>query len=145
MTEHAAQLPEIDRVRLDEAVARLGLRLVVLYGSHARGRPPPGPDSDVDVAVLGCPARRLLDCYQALAPAFPGAPIDLVRLEEADPLFRQEIMSAGVRLAGDLDLFCDYRSYAYRDYVDSADLRALERALFQKKMGRLRGLLDAEA
>lgn len=111
---------------------------MVLFGSHARGRPVPGPDSDVDIAIYGCPRERYWECYKAVAQAFEGAQLDLVRLEDADPLFRHEIMQAGILLEGDADLFCEYRAYAYRDFTDSADLFALEQTLFKKKMARMR-------
>ncbi|MCG6867598.1 MAG: hypothetical protein LJE91_02380 [Gammaproteobacteria bacterium] len=50
-------------------------------------------------------------------------------------------MQSGRLLDGDPDLFCEYRAYAYRDFVDSADLFALEQTLFEKKMARIKGLL----
>ena len=46
-------------------------------------------------------------------------------------------MHEGVLLWGDPVLFSEYRAYAYRDFTDAADLFALERALFAKKMKRL--------
>ena len=113
------------------------LRLVVLYGSRARRRPPPRPDSDVDVAVLGCPPGQFWACYLALCDCVTAGPLDMVRLESAGPLFRQEIMREGILLHGDPDLFAEYHAFAYRDFVDSADLFALEATLFRKKMSRL--------
>ena len=123
--------------RLAQVARDMGLRLVVLFGSRAKGRPPPAPDSDVDIAVLGMPVARSQDGFEALSEVFPDHPLDVVRLEDADPLFRQEIMHKGVLLWGDPNLFCDYRAYAYRDFTDAADLFALEKALFWKKMKRL--------
>ena len=132
-----------DSDQLADIAGVFGLRLIVLFGSRATGSPPPGPDSDFDVAVLGCQTQDFWSCYQSLAGVFAGGQLDLVRLEEADPLFRHEIMHGGVRLYGDPDLFCDYRAYVYRDYVDSADLRALEQTLFRKKMAYLESQLEA--
>ena len=43
---------EIDQATLDAASMQLGLRLVVLFGSHAAGSPPPGTDSDIDLAIF---------------------------------------------------------------------------------------------
>ncbi|MCG5515659.1 MULTISPECIES: nucleotidyltransferase domain-containing protein [unclassified Ectothiorhodospira] len=126
-----------DPQALDAAATGLGLRLVVLYGSHARQRPPPGPESDVDLAILGCPHEGLLKADLQVSSLFPGHNLDVVRLEDADPLFRQEIMSIGRLLWGDPDLFCEYRAYAFRDYVDSADLRRLEQTLQRRKLGWL--------
>ena len=126
-----------DPQALHAVAAGLGLKLVVLYGSHARQRPPPGPDSDVDLALLGCPREKLLEADLQLSGLFPNHDLDVVRLEDADPLFRQEIMSVGRLLWGDPDLFCEYRAYAFRDYVDSADLRRLEQTLQRRKLAWL--------
>jgi len=127
-----------DKQRLATATREFGLGLVVLFGSHAKGRPIPGPESDVDVAVYGCPRDKYWECYKALDEVFAEVDLDLVRLEDADPLFRYEIMQSGRLLDGNPDLFCEYRAYAYRDFIDSADLFALEQTLFEKKMSRLR-------
>lgn len=131
-------LPRYDQASLTQVASDCGLRLVVLFGSWARRSPPPGPESDVDIAVLGCPREKYFDCYEVLSAAFGEHMLDLVRLEEADPLFRHEIMQCGVLLWGDPNLFCEYRAYAYRDFTDSADLFALEQILHKKKMERLR-------
>ncbi|MEA3411760.1 MAG: nucleotidyltransferase domain-containing protein [Pseudomonadota bacterium] len=127
-----------DKKRLSSTTNDFGLGLVVLFGSHAKGRLTPGPESDVDIAVYGCPRDQYWECYRALCEVFGEVDLDLVRLEDADPLFRFEIMQSGRLLEGDPDLFCEYRAYAYRDFVDSADLFALEQTLFEKKMARLR-------
>jgi len=124
-----------DSARLESVAREFGIRLIVLYGSRARRRA--SPQSDLDIAVLGCRAQRFRDCYQALAELFSAYSLDLVRLGEADSLLRHEILRDGVRLYGDPDLFLEYRAYAYRDFEDSADLRALEDRLFRKKMKRI--------
>lgn len=127
---------EYDPERLADVAQRYGLRLVVLYGSHAKHRA--GPESDLDIAILGCQTEAFLDCYTDLAEVFQRHSLDLVRLEDADPLLRHEIMHQGILLRGDPDLFCEYRAYAYRDFVDSSDLFALEDRLFRKKMARIK-------
>lgn len=143
MENTADKLPAFDPAGLEHAVDSFGLRLVVLFGSWARRSPPPGPRSDVDIAVLGCDERAIFKCHSTLSRIFNSAELDVVRLEDADPLFRHEIMSEGVLLAGDPDLFCGYRAYAYRDFVDSADLRELEQVLYRKKMASLKRRIDA--
>jgi hypothetical protein len=65
------------------------------------------------------------------------------RAADADPLFRWEIMDRATLLYGDLDEFLEYRAFAYRDFVDSADLRALERTLSDYKLERIRERLRA--
>lgn len=132
-----------DHDRLETVARELAVRCVVLFGSRATGTPPPTPESDLDVAILAGPPdapRAWWDCYETLSDVFSQATLDLVMLHEADPLFRYEIMRSGVLLYGDPDVFLEYKAFAYRDFVDSADLRALEEALFQKKMAYLRSL-----
>jgi len=125
-----------DRERLEAAAREHGLRLVVLYGSYARCSA--REESDLDIAMLGCPVECYMKCYRALADVFSGYSLDLVRLEDADALFRHEIMRDAVYLCGDRDLFAEYRAFAYRDFVDSADLFALEGTLSRRKLARIR-------
>lgn len=138
----AATLSCETRERIAAAARSLGLRLVVLFGSRASASPPPGPDSDWDIAVCGCPRSRFADCFKALSAAIDYGELDLVRLEDADCLFRHEIMRVAVLLHGDPDLFCEMRTRAWREFEDSTDLFALEQALFRKKMDLLRMRLD---
>lgn len=131
-----------DPDRLAEAVCAIRPRLLILFGSWATASPPPGPESDVDMAILGCPKEKFWECHRLLSAACPEHELDLVRLEDADPLFRDEVMRQGILLAGDPDQFCDDRAYAYRDFVDSADRFALEQTLFEKKMANLKQQID---
>lgn len=136
------QIP-IDRQRLSAVAAQFGLRLVLLFGSAARGQV--RPDSDCDIAVAGCPPDRFGDLSGALQGTIRGgAELDLVRLEPADPLFRYEILRDAMLLYGDPDLFCEVRAFAFRDFQDSASLFALERTLLRKKLARIKERLRAE-
>jgi uncharacterized protein len=132
---------QYDSEQLTAACRRLGVKLAVLFGSRAEGVRPPAADSDLDLAVLVARAHPPVtygECYETLSPVFAGLNLDLVFLHAADPLLRYEIMSRGKMLFGDMDHFLEYRAFAYRDFVDSGDLRALEDALFRKKMAFLR-------
>jgi len=120
--------PPCDPAALAAAVAETGARFVVLFGSRVTGRPPPTAESDLDLAVrLGRAdaGARFWDVREAFAGVFPAYSLDLVLLDTADPLLRWEAMGPGVLLAGDVDEFLEYRAYAYRDFVDSADLQHL--------------------
>lgn len=125
-----------DPARLEAVAQALGLRLVVLFGSYATGRPPPGPESDLDIGVLDWEPptwERWRVVYRALSEVFDRYDVDLAFLNTADPLFRYEVMRSSRRLYGDPMEFWAYRAFAFRDYQDSADLRALEHDLFIKK------------
>ena len=137
-----------DAQGLDTASKELGLRTVVLFGSHATLDPPPGPESDVDVAVSFDPTRErpsLWRVHEALAGAFRDQNLDLVFLADTDPLFRWEIMDRGRLIWGDEIVHLDDRALAFRLFVDSADLRRLERTLFEKRMAYIRRQLRAPA
>jgi len=145
MNERAA-LPTVDGARLNQVCADLGLRLLVLFGSRATGSPSSAPESDLDLALVLAaphPDRGHLEYQRALEDLFPGESLDLVFLHNADPLLRWEIMSDGVLLCGDPDSFYELRAFAFRDFVDSADLRALERTLSERKLARIRAQVRA--
>ena len=76
---------------------RWGLRYVVLYGSRARGYA--GPHSDYDLAVragrrLGLRERGAL--FSELGSCLPpGARLDLVLLDDWDPVLAWEVLGRG--------------------------------------------------
>ena len=131
---------QYNRRDLEKACQGLSLRLLVAFGSRITASPPPAPESDLDLALL--PLHKdgidIFECCRVMAQVFSGYDVDLAFLHQADPLFRYEIMAKGVCLYGDPDDFFEYRAYAYRDYMDSRDLRILEDRLFHKKMNHIR-------
>jgi uncharacterized protein len=120
----AAPGPEVhvDSDALRAVARRYDLRLVVLFGSHAKGRAL--PRSDVDVAVL---ARKRpwgdldweLDLEADLCSAFPGREVDLALLNGASPLLAFEVASSGRPLfEEDSMTFSGFRSHAARAFYD---------------------------
>lgn len=135
MSDKEPRIPD-EQKRLSGVAHALGLRLIVLYGSYAKQKA--DAESDLDIALLGCASDKFWDCYKMLSESYRDYSLDLVRLEDADALFRYEVMRNAILLYGDPDLFFEYRAFAYRDYIDSADLFALEDKLFRKKMARIK-------
>lgn len=136
------------RAALDSECRRLGLKLVILFGSRAGGVPPPSPESDLDIAVLGHPPfrpGRFDRSWRSLSGVFSNYQLDLVFLDQADPLFRHEILGRGRRLYGNPLDFLEYKAFAFRDYTDSRDLLRLEDALFRKKMAWIKRELHGTA
>jgi predicted nucleotidyltransferase len=127
--------------RLEQVARDLGLRMVVLFGSRATGRAL-RPTSDLDIAVLDrvVPTwTRWAEVHRALSQVFRPYELDLAFLNTADAFFRLEIMRRAVLLYGDRDTFD-----AYRDFVETEDLRKLEDVLMRKKMAFLRRCLHGE-
>lgn len=99
--EHARRAAGDDRARrlsarLDEASERLrtryGAREVRLFGSLAGGEA--RAESDVDLATRGLAPERYFDALADLMALF-GAPVDLVRLEEAPRSLVERIEAEG--------------------------------------------------
>jgi predicted nucleotidyltransferase len=102
---------------------RHGWRLVVLFGSSAKGR---GRDADIAVLPSGFPkATDLLVWQEELEPLFAPRPVDLQLISErTSNLMRYEILCKGHCLYEDRPGLFD-REYdkAFFLYADSAPLR----------------------
>lgn len=145
LSDNDAMRLRFDQDELDDAASRLGLRLVVAFGSQVGGELPAADGSDLDVAVLDGEEyawRRFSEIYRALAAVFGEYELDLALLNRADPLFRFQIFRTAERLYGDSHLFCEQQCYAHKAYVDSTDLRALERTLYERKLAYIDTQLD---
>lgn len=81
---------------LDDDPAAVGLRLIVLHGSRARGDD--GPHSDWDLAVQGDSAPDLLLLAATLASALGTDRVDVVDLARASALLRYRAARDGVVL-----------------------------------------------
>lgn len=142
---HSASEIAYDAGMLRGVCERQGIRLLVLFGSRATGMPSPRRESDADLAFSMMPGK-VPDTWQiqaGLAEVFSDIQVDLASLAAADPLFRWEIMRDAVLLWGSPDDFHELRAFAYRDFMDSADLRALERILSEKKLERIKERIRA--
>ena len=123
---------DVDRARLgiaEVAAAHPQLRLVVLFGSVARGRAT--PRSDVDLGVLADGACDLDALYVSLAPVLKSDRLDLVDLRRAGPILAFAVARDGAPLfEGEPGTWRQFQSLAQRRYADTAKLRrAQERAL----------------
>ena len=107
---------EFDARKLTAVGERLGLRMVILFGSRATGSPPPAAESDLDLAVAFSSGHRVSwwDAHRELSAVFPAHVVDLVFLADADALFRWEILGAGVLLLGDPIEHLELRAFAFR-------------------------------
>jgi predicted nucleotidyltransferase len=89
---------ELERIR-EILVEGPPLRLAILFGSRARGTQ--RPDSDIDLAILPEAPTLSLTEENQLAVAIEralGAPVDLVRLDQARDALRWRIARDGIVL-----------------------------------------------
>jgi predicted nucleotidyltransferase len=131
---------------LDEDVLRAtGVRLVVVFGSAARGAG--RPDSDMDVGILFEGGARLplpgeaAEPYGARREAVADAlradrEIDLVLLEEADPLLLHEVAVDGRPVfEAEPGVFEEFRILAIKRYFDTAWIRRIEADVLRRRYG----------
>jgi predicted nucleotidyltransferase len=91
--------PEETQARIVDVLRGVpGLRLAVLFGSHAVQAA--GPHSDVDIGVRWQAGGRLVDDLrlQAELTLAAGRDVDLVLLDEASTLLRWEVARRGLPL-----------------------------------------------
>ncbi|OGM92455.1 hypothetical protein A2333_03205 [Candidatus Wolfebacteria bacterium RIFOXYB2_FULL_49_7] len=128
---------------------KIGIKMAVLFGSHANGT---AIDvSDYDVAVLTDSNHSIyksdLDYYVTVLKflekelGIPADKLDISGINEANPLFRYGIFSNGKLLFGNRDEFDEQRARAFREYIDAGPLFDLERMMIKKQNERLAKML----
>lgn len=120
---------------------RHNLRFIILHGSYAKGTPRPG--SDLDIAILGkryIEGNIYLKIFGELEDIFGNnqeRELDMKTLHHVDPLFRYQVTRDSALLYGDVAEYEEFKGYAFRDYMDSRDLRDLEEVLLRKSINKL--------
>ncbi len=127
---------ELEKIRLLH-----NLRFIILHGSYAKGKE--HNESDFDIAVVGNQPigfREIMDVQGSLDEVFEGVGIynlDVKSLDRVDPLFRFFVVRDSILLSGDAHDYNEFKAYAFRDYIESIDLRVLERRMIQSKQKML--------
>ena len=124
--------------KIDNLAKKYNLSLVILYGSHARGKV--HKESDIDIAVLGArpiPFEKLIDLNNEFAEIFKVKEIDVKSLNNTNFLFRYQVMYKGILLYGKSYNYNSFKSYAFRDYYDSQDLLRLKEVFIKKRLQNL--------
>lgn len=120
---------------LAKLAKQFDLRFVIGHGSRTTGQPL-HPESDLDIAVVGKQVvdfDTLLKLYGRFDDIFGGPhELDLKSLDQADPLFRHEVVRSGILLHGDSTDYEDYKAAVYRAYNDARPLFELERILSER-------------
>lgn len=106
------------------------LKLVVLFGSLARGSET--PDSDLDVAVQSdgpLSVEQKMEMTSALALAF-NRPVDLIDLHSVGQPLLSEIMAEGKRIQGSNE---DWAKLVFRNIMDNEDFVPLQKRLLRER------------
>lgn len=129
---------KIDEKKLKEGAEKLGIKMVVLFGSRAGGKA--RENSDYDIAVLTTKEKNIADLdnycdvldFLRESLKIPDFKIDLTNLNTDNALLRYEVFSNGKLVYGDEFEYAHIQSFAKRDYIATGDLRELEKNLIYK-------------
>lgn len=113
------------------------LKLIILFGSRAKGSE--RTTSDYDVAVLGDRALNLDDKFQltdqlAAEYDFNKGKLEVVDLWSAPPLLQREVAKFGKLLKGSPLDFLLFRVSAWKQYQDTAKIRRLQKEHLKQKI-----------
>ena len=106
------------------------LRLIVLFGSLARGSET--PDSDLDVAVQAdapLTVEQKMRMTETLALAF-NRPVDLIDLKSVGQPLLSEIIAEGKRLKGSNE---DWAKLVFRNIMDNEDFVPLQKRILSER------------
>ena len=124
MAKDEGLMLQIDRERLNKIAQQFGLDLIVLFGSHAKGRAMPGSDVDIAVRAIQRPWGDWnweFAVESALTEAIKaeGGEVDAVFLNGASSLLMFEVACSGqVLYEKEWGVFSDFKSYAALSYYD---------------------------
>jgi predicted nucleotidyltransferase len=114
------------------------VKLIVLFGSVARGQP--RPDSDVDIGVLGAEFWDGLEIGSELGACLGREP-HVVDLATANDLLRFQVAREGVPLhEGEADAWPRFRAESAVRYFDVAPIVALCAEGARRRLAREAGL-----
>lgn len=134
MIDINSKKPEMGKI-----AEKYGLSLVILYGSYAKNSAK--KDSDIDIAVYRkgrtISFGELVGLNNEFADIFQSIEVDVKSLHNTNPLFRYQVMQAGVLLYGKKLALHSFKAYAFKDYYDSMDLLRLKEILIKKRLKTL--------
>lgn len=134
--------------KLKEFAKKAGIKFIVLFGSQVKEVV--RKDSDFDIAVLIAPEKNIknLDNYNAVLFGLseilniPDYKIDMTNLNSANILLRYEITFGGNLLYGNADEYEEYKTFAFRDYIDAQPLFKLEDLLIHKRQALIEKAIE---
>ena len=129
-------LTKLQEKKIKEVGEKYILKLLLLHGSYATGNE--RKNSDIDIAALG---RKKLD-YKTLSKIYfeledlfvndLDKELDFKSLHGADPYFIYKVAKDSQLLFGGQIEYDEFKAYAFKIYLDSKDLRELEKKMVTK-------------
>lgn len=127
----------IDEERLEQLCQKYNILLIILHGSHAKGKA--RGQSDIDIGIL---SRKKFDSSEQLnilndfGEVF-GDRLDPVFLNGAEPLISYQVAIHGKLLYQEKDwIFESFKVQAIARYMDSKKFRILEKSYVKRAVGK---------
>ena len=122
--------------RLKWVAEQHGIRLLLQFGSTVSGQV--HPRSDVDLAILlerpSLSFQEYADLLHDLQSLFPDREVDLVLINQADPLLLKRITDSCHLLHGPVRRLQELRIYAFKRYQDHRKYFELERDFVRRAL-----------
>ncbi len=126
-----------------------GIKFIILFGSQAKKHVT--ENSDFDIAILTANGKGLekLEGYTNILfnlseiLSIPDYKIDLTNLDKADPLLRHEIVLNGLLIYGDETEYASFKTFVLREFIETENLRLLEKKLIFKRQKLLEKIIYA--
>ncbi len=131
---------KVNEKKLKKEAPKKGIKMIILFGSHAKGKTK--KESDYDVAVLTTAEKNIAESMENYndilfflsdALEIPDYKLDLTNLNNASPFLANEIVLGGKLVYGDEDEYTAFRLFAIREYINTQDLRDLEKRMIDKR------------
>lgn len=125
--------------KIAEAGKKHNLKLVVLYGSQAKGKAKKG--SDIDIAVLGekpLSFEEMVDLINEFADIFKVREMDVKSLHKASPFFLYQVVRNGILLYGNEHEYNLFKLYAIRSFQEGKKFRDLRDIMLKKRADHLK-------
>ena len=131
--------PARDQHALQKALKPLwdtnAFEFVTLFGSLARGSKSPG--ADLDLAVFPKNGMDEVQISAEIVRLTHNNNVDLVNLKRADPVLAMQVATTGVVLFEDRpSRYTEFRSLAFRRFIDTEKLRRAARRALDRFEGR---------
>lgn len=131
--------------KINETSKKLGLELVIIFGSRANNTE--RYDSDLDIGIIDSKEEnyhRFGELFSAFSDIFKGYNVDIRFLKDADPVFLYEAFQNSQLIYGDLINYFNYKAYSYKNYIDHKSLFELKSKLIHEKQQQLNKKINAK-
>ncbi|MDH5378919.1 MAG: nucleotidyltransferase domain-containing protein [Gammaproteobacteria bacterium] len=117
---------------------KYGLRLILLFGSQAKGFTHAQSDLDIAVEFRGAAPefKKQTELSSALQDIYPDQIVDLAILNRADPLFANQVTENCTLLYGDETHLAEVKAINYRRYIDHTRFFAMEKEYVRKRIDK---------